>query len=164
MRRLVTALACAATVSAAPPDARGIVAERVTKLTRAASWTLVAAVPIAFRTFHPQGMVKIGDALFVSSVEVVDRDAGAGAGHLFKMDMTGRLLAELRLGEGAIYHAGGIDYDGTHIWVPVAEYRPDSRSIIYRVDPQTMKAAEMFRAGDHIGESSTTRTPTCCTA
>ncbi len=151
MRRLVTALACAATVSAVPPDARGIVAERVTKLTRAASWTLVASVPIACRMFHPQGMVKIGETFFVSSVEVIDRDAGKGVGHLFKIDQHGSLIADLRLGEGAIYHPGGIDYDGRDIWVPVAEYRPDSRSIIYRVDPQTMTAVEMFRAGDHIG-------------
>ena len=35
--------------------------------------------------------------------------------------------------------------------MPVAEYRPDSRSIIYRVDPQTMKATEVFRFADHIG-------------
>ena len=46
---------------------------------------------------------------------------------------------------------GGIDYDGTDLWVPVAEYRADSRAIIYRVDPQTMQAAEMFRVDDHIG-------------
>ena len=57
----------------------------------------------------------------------------------------------LRLGEGAIYHPGGIDYDGHDIWVPVAEYRPDSRSIVYRVDPATMTATEVFRVDDHIG-------------
>ena len=33
----------------------------------------------------------------------------------------------------------------------VAEYRPNSRSIIYRVDPATMQATEVFRYGDHIG-------------
>jgi hypothetical protein len=33
----------------------------------------------------------------------------------------------------------------------VAEYRPNSQSIIYRVDPETMKAEEMFRFKDHIG-------------
>ena len=27
----------------------------------------------------------------------------------------------------------------------MAEYRPDSRSIVYRVDPETMKATEMLR-------------------
>jgi hypothetical protein len=55
------------------------------------------------------------------------------------------------MGDGAIYHPGGIDYDGTNIWVPVAEYRPDSRAIIYRVDPRTMTATEVFRFADHIG-------------
>jgi hypothetical protein len=50
-----------------------------------------------------------------------------------------------------MYHPGGIDYDGHHLWVPVAEYRPDSRAIIYRVDPNTMKADEVFRFADHIG-------------
>src|SRR5256885_7185179 len=105
-------------------------ADRVTTLTRDSEWTLVASVRIAFRTFHPQGMVKIGETFFVSSVEVKDRAAGVGVGHLFKIDSTGRLIADLTLGEGPIYHPGGIDYDGKSLWVPVAEYRPDSRSIV----------------------------------
>jgi len=144
-------LAAVVALSAVESDARSIVADRVMTLTRESSWSLVASVPVAFRTFHPQGMVKIGETLFVSSVEVVDREAGKGIGHLFKIDMAGRLVADLTLGEGAIYHPGGIDYDGANIWVPVAEYRPDSRSIVYRVAPATMKATEMFRVADHIG-------------
>ena len=96
-------------------------------------------------------MVKVGDLFYVSSVEVRDREAGAGIGHLFRIDKSGRLLEDLRLGEGAIYHPGGIDFDGRSVWVPVAEYRPDSRTIIYRVDPATMKAAEVLRFADHIG-------------
>ena len=139
-------------------------AERVTSLTRESSWTLVPPIPIAFKTHHPQGMVKIGQALFVSSVEVtvpttrlpqpaggLDRDAGEGRGHLFRLDLAGNLLADLTLGEGSVYHPGGLDYDGRHIWVAVAEYRPNSRSIVYRVDPETMKATEVFRFADHIG-------------
>ena len=65
--------------------------------------------------------------------------------------MAGNLLADLTLGEETMYHPGGIDYDGDDIWVPVAEYRPDSRSIVYRVDPNTMKATEVFRFADHLG-------------
>jgi hypothetical protein len=146
---LLTAAAIVLTVG--PDGARSLVGDRVLSLTRTSSWTLVRSVPIAFRTFHPQGMVKVGETLFVSSVEVVDRDAGKGAGHLFKIDLAGNLLADLRIGEGAVYHPGGLDYDGRHIWMPVAEYRPDSRSIVYRVDPSSMKAEEMFRVADHIG-------------
>ena len=161
--RFVAALTAAA-LSTLPADTRSTIADRVRMLTRDSPWQMVAVVPIAFRTYHPQGMVKIGETLFVSSVEIsvptkrlpqpagrYDRDAGEGAGHLFKLDMAGRLIADLRLGEGTIYHPGGIDYDGKNIWVPVAEYRPDSRSVVYRVDPGTMKAIEVFRFGDHIG-------------
>jgi hypothetical protein len=148
VRILLVVLAAAGMSASQSPS---VVAERVTALTRETPWRAVAALPIAFDTFHPQGMVKIGDTFIVSSVEVVDRAAGIGAGHLFKIDAAGNRLADLRLGAGSIYHPGGIDYDGTSVWVPVAEYRPDSRSIVYRVDPVTMKAAEVFRFDDHIG-------------
>jgi Family of unknown function (DUF6454) len=132
-------------------DRLSLLTERVTALTRESAWKLTASVPIAFRTFHPQGMVKIGETFFVSSVEVRNRDAGEGTGHLFRIDKTGHLVTDLRLGENAIYHPGGIDYDGQNLWVPVAEYRPDSRSIVYRVDPETMEATEVLRFADHIG-------------
>jgi hypothetical protein len=33
----------------------------------------------------------------------------------------------------------------------VAEYRPNSAAIVYRVDPKTMKAVEVFRFRDHVG-------------
>ncbi|MGO4389300.1 DUF6454 family protein [Microvirga sp. 2YAF29] len=155
--------AAPAALMAAEPD-RAALADRVTKLSRGTQWKPVEAIPINFLTHHPQGMVKIGDTLFVSSVEIkqptkrfpqpvdgYDRDTGEGAGHLFKIDMKGNLIADITLGEGSIYHPGGIDYDGKYIWVPVAEYRPNSKSIVYRVDPETMKAEEMFRFADHVG-------------
>src|SRR6185369_7237347 len=47
-----------------------VISERVKKLTRGVQWRQVAAIPVNFNTFHPQGMVKIGDALFVSSVDI----------------------------------------------------------------------------------------------
>ena len=146
------------------PDTRSTIAERVMRLTRDSRWSQVAAVLLPFDTYHPQGIVRIGQTFFVSSVEIKvptrrfpqpivgsDRDTGQGAGHLFKVDAKGKLIADLALGEGSVYHPGGIDYDGRSIWVPVAEYRPNSRSIIYRVDPGTMKATEVFRFADHIG-------------
>ena len=161
----VVVVACGVTISSGlVADDRSTVAERVRLLSRTSAWTRVAAVPIRFRTFHPQGMVKAGDTFFVSSVEVrvatkrfpkpvngYDRDAGAGVGHLFKIDQHGNLLADLTLAQGDAYHPGGIDYDGRHIWVPVSEYRPDSHSIIYKVDPDTMKPVEVFRFPDSIG-------------
>lgn len=142
------------------PDLPG----RVMALTRASAWTPAASIPVTFRTHHPQGMVRIGEAFFVSSVEVTvptrrlqpgagryDRDTGQGVAHLFKINASGGLVADLMLGEGPLYHPGGIDYDGRDLWVPVAEYRPDSRTIVYRVNPETMRASEVFRFADHIG-------------
>jgi hypothetical protein len=67
------------------------------------------------------------------------------------MTLDGKLVADQIVGEGTMYHPGGIDFDGTHIWVSVAEYRPNSRSIVYRVDPSTRKATEVFRFADHLG-------------
>lgn len=173
MLRIACSLAAAACIAAsgmtAPAlaqmsDSGASISERLKKLTRGVQWRRVAAVPVTFNTFHPQGMVKIGDLLYVSSVDIkkptkpyprardgYDRDTGEGVGHLFKMDMKGNLIGDLVLGEGSMYHPGGIDYDGKSIWVPVAEYRPNSRAVIYRVDPSAMKATEVFRYGDHIG-------------
>jgi len=129
---------------AAPPGPE--LAARVKQLTRATVWTRAAAIPVKFPTHHPQGMVKIGDTFYVSSV---DRENAAG--HLFKIDKDGALVTDLPLGASEIFHPGGLDFDGTSLWVPVAEYRPDSRTIVYRVDPKTMKATEVFRFADHIG-------------
>jgi hypothetical protein len=148
----------------AQTDDRATMGDRAMMLTRESQWTPVATVPMKFDTHHPQGLVKIGETLFISSVEVkvrtrrfptpvdgFDRDQGEGVGHLFVATMEGNLLADLTLGEGAMYHPGGIDFDGRDVWVSVAEYRPNSRSIIYRVDPASRKATEVFRFGDHIG-------------
>jgi uncharacterized protein DUF6454 len=127
MKPILVIAALSASSVAAASD---VVAERVQKLTRAVRWQPVAEIPVAVKTHHPQGMVKIGDTFFVSSVEITvptkrfpelkdgyDRDPGEGVGHLFKLDAKGNLLGDLKLGEGSIYHPGGIDYDGRHIWV-----------------------------------------------
>ena len=139
--------------------------DRLVQLNRATVWTQTAAVAVQFPTFHPQGMVKIGNAFFVSSVEVRQyparlagaiggRSPGAGVGHLFRMSADGALLGRAVLGEGNAYHPGGIDFDGESLWVSVAEYRPDSAAIVYRVDPTTLRATEVLRVADHIGAVS----------
>lgn len=137
-------------------------------LTANSEWTLKSAIKPDFEIFHTQGMVKIGDTFFVSAVEVLEptetyansdnlwdrsltRTPGKGRGWLFKMDAHGRLLDKVELTNGDAYHPGGIDFDGQYIWVPVAEYRPNSASDIYRVDPATMQVTLSFHVSDHIG-------------
>jgi uncharacterized protein DUF6454 len=167
LRRLVLA-AAALTTALGPGEGatqpKPAMAEAIAGITRTSVWTLERTVPMAFATHHPQGLVKIGDRLFISSVEIkvptrrsnnradgFDRDTGEGVGHLFEATMTGKLVADRIVGEGTMYHPGGIDFDGTHIWMTLAEYRPNSRSIVYRVDPATGTATEVFRFADHLG-------------
>jgi len=128
---------------------------KIKQLKHDSPWRQVSASTLLFPSYHPQGMVKIGDYFFMSSVEVrkapKSGDTGEGIGHLFKFDSTGKLIAQITLGEGSMYHPGGIDYDGKNIWVPVAEYRPNSQSIIYKINPNTLTATEILRYPEHIG-------------
>lgn len=166
---VAAAIAALAMIAVSPASAETIavgrtISERLKTFDRSTVWKPVEQIQLNFPTFHPQGMVKIGDVFYITSVEITkpttkydqprdgyDRDTGEGKGHLFKVDIKGNLLEDLALGEGSIYHPGGIDFDGTSIFVPVAEYRPNSAAIIYKVDPGTMKAQEVFRYKDHLG-------------
>jgi hypothetical protein len=103
------AKAGAAVSGSSEPD--NSIAERFTKLTRETGWRRTEAVPVKFRTYHPQGMTRVGDSFFVSSVETIvepeeyeqprdgyDRSTGEGVGHLFEFGMDGELLNRTELG------------------------------------------------------------------
>jgi hypothetical protein len=153
-----------------PPPAKDgeRIAAAFAKLTRGTTWQLVQKVPLKFDAHHPEGIVRLGDHFVLSTVEVTeptqryqppgtiidgtDRTPGKGIGHLISFDGQGNLLADQRVDDGAnIYHPGGLDYDGQNLWVAVAEYRPNKPSILYRIDPQTLRADEVLRTPDHIG-------------
>lgn len=132
--------------------------------TRSTTWRLAQRLQLRFPTHHPQGFALVGDRIFMSTVEILeptvryptpvdgmDRSPGKGVGHVLVLDRRGTLLRDIVLGEGDVYHPGGIDFDGTTVWVPVAEYRPGSRSIVYRLDPASLVATEAFRVDDHVG-------------
>ncbi|MEU8606857.1 DUF6454 family protein [Actinoplanes sp. NPDC048791] len=83
-----------------------------------------------------QGLARVGDRLILSSVEILeapvrypepvggyDRTPGKGRGHVFVLDLNGNLQHDIVLGEGDMYHPGGIDVDGRSLLVPVAERR-----------------------------------------
>lgn len=163
---LITAFSSAPTVRPDAPadDSGAAVATAVAGTTRATAWERVQAIALPFPTYHPQGFALVGDRIVMSAVEILeptvrypqpvdglDRTAGRGVGHVIVMDRAGAVLADVTLGEGDIYHPGGIDFDGESVWVPVAEYRPGSRSIVYRMDPETLQVTEEFRVADHVG-------------
>lgn len=131
---------------------------------RNTKWTLTKKLRLNFPTYHTEGLAMTGDRLFLSAVEVLeptvkypspqdgfDRNPGRGIGHVFVMDLEGNLQRDIIVGEGDMYHPAGLDFDGTSVWVPVAQYRPDSSSIIYRIDATSLEVKEQFRVDDHIG-------------
>lgn len=136
-------------------------AEAVFRAGRAARWELVRRTPLAFATHHPQGLAFVGDRIFLSSVEILETPqrlpgapwatAGRGVGHVFVLDAGGSLTHDIIVGDGDCYHPGGIDFDGTSIWVPVAEYRPRSSALVLSIDPGTLVATERLRIDDHVG-------------
>jgi len=131
---------------------------------RYAPWRLIERLPLDFATFHPQGLAFAAGLTFLSSVEVQETPAvvlggeslpgppavAQGVGHVFVIDQQGSLLRDVIVGEGAIHHPGGIDFDGTSVWVSVAQYRPGGQSIISTIDPTTAEVRERFRVPDHI--------------
>lgn len=132
-------------------------------LDRAAAWEHIGSIPLDFQTYHPQGLTFALGRMFLSSVEILEdpppagrdpdphrRAPGRGRGHIFVLDGDGNLLEDIPVGEGDIYHPGGIDYDGSVVWISVAEYRPGQESIVYSLDPATLALTERFRVPDHI--------------
>ncbi len=134
------------------------------RLTATSPWRLKATVPLQFSGHHTQGLVKAGDYFYMTAVEVTewperyerpggkyDRTAGKGKGHLFKFDASGKLLADIVIGEGDRYHPGGLDFDGEYLWIPVCEYRPGGPSNLYKVAVQTLRVTNVLEADDAIG-------------
>jgi len=133
-------------------------------LDRDTAWQLAGQVALDFPTYHPQGFALVGDLIFMSTVEIIkepviydeprngyDRSPGKGVGHVLVLTRDGELVRDIELGRGHMYHPGGIDFDGRQVWVPVAQYRPDSRAVVYTVDPRTYEVREAFGYGDHVG-------------
>ena len=142
----------------------GTLARDFAAVDRNTAWTQVDKMKLDFPTYHTEGLAVTPNHLFLSTVQITeptrkyptpvdgyDRTPGKGIGHLFVMDRQGHLQKDITLGEGDMYHPGGISYDGTDVWVPVAQYRPNSSTIIYRVDAESLAVHKQFGVNDHIG-------------
>lgn len=153
-----------ATARQHPGSHYGVLARDFAAVDRNTSWAVADKIHLDFQTFHTEGLAVTPRHLFLSAVEIIeptqkypkpvggyDRTAGKGVGHLFVMDVQGNLQKDITLGRGDMYHPGGISFDGKDVWVPVAQYRPDSSSIIYRVDARTLHVHKQFEVDDHIG-------------
>jgi hypothetical protein len=117
---------------------QSLLSQLLKSMTRHTVWKEVASIPFSFPSHHCQGMVKIGENYWVSSVEVIPESPGDrshGKGYLFQVSASGQLLTSLELGEGPLYHPSGIDFDGTHIWVDLRLTNPTANRSFTKLTP-----------------------------
>ena len=108
---------------------------------------LIHEVPLLFATYHVQGLDLTEQFYFVTSV-----DNEQGRGWLFKIDrQNAKLNSKIELTDGTLIHPGGMQFDGNYLWIPNAEYRRASRTMIYGVDPNSLEIRRSFTVDDHIG-------------
>lgn len=104
-------------------------------------------VSLKFDTYHVQGLDLTRQFYFVTSV-----DSEQKQGWLFKIHRDDASLhSKMDLTDGALIHPGGMQYDGRYLWIPNAEYRRESRTVIYGVDPNSLEIRRSFTVDDHIG-------------
>ena len=97
-------------------------------------------------THHVQGIAVVDGRFLVTSVGRQARE-----GWLMEFDGAGKRVRAVKIHDGAMYHPGGFDVDGESIWIPVAEYRPKSRSVIQRRSAGSFELMSSFAVPDHIG-------------
>jgi hypothetical protein len=108
---------------------------------------LIGQVPLKFSTYHVQGLDITEQCYFVTSV---DREGNRA--WLFKIDrQNGDLISKKELTDSTLIHPGGLQYDGRFLWIPNAEYKRQSRTMIYGLDPDTLEIHASFGVDDHIG-------------
>jgi hypothetical protein len=127
------------------PDPRlAVTAERFGRTT---TWTQVDELPIRFDAGHPQGMARIGREWWISTADITSR-----RGFVLTVDRDGALVTRTPVGDATRFHPGGMDYDGSSLWVASSEYRPRSSAVIERLVPDGSSTPEfIFRVDDHVG-------------
>jgi len=98
---------------------------------------------------HPQGL-EADAALTTWWISSVHRARRAGL--LAVVDAgSGTVSRVIEIHDGDCYHPGGLSRQGDTLWVPVAEYRRASRTIVQRYDAATLTRQAAFAVDDHIG-------------
>src|SRR5215831_10365522 len=108
---------CLALVSSASAPTAAVLdqVDLLMKIETFDKWINVANINLPFETYHPQGIVKIGDSFFLTAID------GNAAGYLIKFDVKSgisnkpaTLIRQVQLSDPGFrnrIHPGGIDYD-----------------------------------------------------
>ncbi len=121
------------------------VAGTVGAFTRTTPWELIGELHLRFDAYHPQGMARVGSTWWISTVDKEGR-----RGFVLGADGDGRQVAHTEVGGPRHYHPGGMDFDGTALWIASAEYVPNSSATIYRMAPGE-QPERAFGVDDHVG-------------
>lgn len=141
MHRGFIALTCALWLIVNGVQCGAAGAEPEVRLQHGDSWRL------EFPTYHVQGLCVTEVSFWLSSV-----DRATQSGWVFRVDRgTLSVEASRRLADGPRYHPGGMQLVAGNLWVPLAEYRPHSTSVVLRLDPATLETRATFPVADHIG-------------
>jgi hypothetical protein len=109
--------------------------------------TLLRVIELKGKTHHVQGIEADADRLWVTSVDKITH-----SGWLQEFSLPdGELIRETQIQDGARYHPGGISGAGESLWIPVAEYKANSTSVIQKRSKRTLAIEKQFTVQDHIG-------------
>jgi len=110
-------------------------------------WHLRRTLELKGPTHHVQGIEFDSGTLWVTSV-----DSGKRKGFLqaFSVD-SGEMFRDIEIQDGERFHPGGIAADGDSLWIPVAEYRANSSSVVEKRDKKSLRLTFQFAVADHIG-------------
>jgi len=116
-------------------------------------WINVANIDLPFDTYHPQGIVKIGDEFFLTATD------SRMAGYMIKFSVrssAATMIQQTRLADPSFpnrIHPGGIDYDSSRnrIWCPLAERLPNTSTSILMVNPDDLAYENVGSILDHLG-------------
>lgn len=133
---LAVALASAGAAASSQPWQGGIEGAR-----------LAGVLKLEGPLFHVQGLELDRRHIWVTSVDNQLKRA-----YIHQFDRaSGRLLRRADLTDGVRFHPGGISLSGSSIWVPVAEYRPDSTTVLLELDAATLAVRRRIAIADHLG-------------
>ncbi|WP_239488863.1 DUF6454 family protein [Luteitalea sp. TBR-22] len=111
--------------------------------------TRLRTVPLGATLDHPQGITASADGTtwYVTSVL---RKEQKGVLAAFRAS-DGGLVSRQEVQDGPRYHPGGLGRLGDTLWLPVAEYRRSSTSVVQARDAATLALRTSFAVADHVG-------------
>jgi hypothetical protein len=124
----------------------GSLTDALGHLGRDTRWSCQSEIAIDGDVGHPQGLTRWGDGWLLSAIHP-DRLRG----ELITVSSDGQITGRTDVTDGDRFHPGGLHGDIVQgCVVAVAEYRPDSTTSVWHIDPPNTPTL-LFRFLDHLG-------------